>query len=135
MRHVSLQMWMNVIFIFSIFYKAIFSCFAWNKDYQTLFIIFLNEDFITKSTQTTLLTKYIHICTSHHQLHIQTLHIIQNEVLTMVKKHLSNGQLSRKVFQLLYLGCPRIMQIYLVYRIAMGLYNYRLVCWSNWLLT
>ena len=73
---------------------------------------FLNEDFIRKSTKTTLLTKYIHICTSHHQLHIQTLYIIQNEVFTMIKKHLSNGQLSWKVVQLIYVGCPRLMQIY-----------------------
>ena len=27
-------------------------------------------------------------------------------------KHLSNGQLSRKVVQLMYVGCPRLMQIY-----------------------
>ena len=57
-----------------------------------------------------------------------TLHIIQNKVLTMDIKHLSNGQLSRKVVQLIYVGCPRIMQIYLVYRIDIGLYNYHLVC-------
>ena len=36
--------------------------------------------------KTTLFTKYIHICTSHHQLHIQTLYIIPNVVFTMVKK-------------------------------------------------
>ena len=36
-------------------------------------------------------------------------------------KHLSNRQQSRKVVQLIYVGCPRIMQIYLVYRIAMRL--------------
>ena len=71
--------------------------------------------------KTTLLTKYIHICTSHHQLHIQTLHIIQNEVLTMDIKHLSNRQLSRKVVQLIYVSSPRIMQIYLAYKVAMGL--------------
>ena len=47
------------------------------------FLSFLKEDFIRKSTKTTLLTKYIHICTSHHQLHLQTLHILQHEVLTM----------------------------------------------------
>ena len=52
----------------------------------------------------------------HHQLHIQTLYIIQNEVFTMVKKHLSNG---RKVVQLIYVGCPRLMQIYEEYRIIM----------------
>ena len=85
-----------------------------------IFFLFLKEDFITKSTKTTLFTKYIHICTSHHQLHIKTQHIIQNEVLTMDIEHLSNGQLSRKVVQLIYVGCPRLMQIYLVYRIAMG---------------
>ena len=62
--------------------------------------------------KTTLFTKYIHICTSHHQLHIQTLYIIPNVVFTMVKKHLSNGQLSKKVVQLIYVGCPRLMQIY-----------------------
>ena len=75
-------------------------------------MIFLKEHFIRKSTKTTLLTKYIHICTSHHQLHIQALYIMQNEVFTMVKKHLSNGQLSRKIVQLIYVGCPRLMQIY-----------------------
>ena len=52
---------------------------------------FLKEDVIRKLTKVTLLTKSIHICTSHHQLHIQTLYIMQNEVFTMVKKHLSNG--------------------------------------------
>ena len=36
--------------------------------------------------KTTLFTKYIHICTSHYQLLIQTLYIIQNVVFTMVKK-------------------------------------------------
>ena len=35
-------------------------------------------------------------------------------------KHLSNRQLSRKVVQLIYAGCPKLMQIYLVYRIVMG---------------
>ena len=35
---------------------------------------FGKEDFIRKSTKTTLLTKYIHICISH----IQTLYIIHN---------------------------------------------------------
>ena len=54
---------------------------------------------------------HIHICTSHHQLHIQTLYTIQNEVLTMVKKHLPNGQLSRKVVQLIHVGCPRLMHM------------------------
>ena len=44
---------------------------------------FGKEDFIRKSIKTALLTKYIHICTSHHQLHIQTLYIVQKEVLTM----------------------------------------------------
>ena len=29
-------------------------------------------------------------------------------------KHLSDRQLSRKVVQLIYVGCPRLMQIYLV---------------------
>ena len=75
-------------------------------------IFFGKEDFIRKSTKTTLLTKYIHICTSHHQLHIQTLYIIQDVVFPMVKKHLSNGQLLKKVVQLIYVGCPRLMQIY-----------------------
>ena len=38
--------------------------------------------------KTTLFTKYIHICTSHHQLyiHVQTPYIIPNVVFTMVKK-------------------------------------------------
>ena len=51
-------------------------------------VLFLNKDFIRKSIKITILTKYIglHICTSHHQPHIQILHIIQNEVLTMDKK-------------------------------------------------
>ena len=89
---------------------------------------FLKEDFIRKSTKTTLLTKYIHICTSHHQLHLQTLHTIQNEVLTMVIKHLSNRQLSRKVVQLIYVGCPRIMQIYLVYTLEL-LCDYTTIVW------
>ena len=62
--------------------------------------------------KTTLFTKYIHICTSHHQLYIQTLYIMPNVVFTMVKKHLSNGQLSKKVVQLIYVGCLRLMQIY-----------------------
>ena len=44
--------------------------------------------------------------------YIQTLYIIQNEVFTMVKKHFSNGQLSRKVVQLIYVDCARLMQIY-----------------------
>ena len=34
------------------------------------------------------------------------------EVFTIVKKNLSNGQLTRKVVQLIYVGCPRLMQIY-----------------------
>ena len=58
-----------------------------------MYTFFLKKDFIEKSTKTTLLTKYIHICTSHHPMHIQTLYIIQNVVFTMVKNHLSNGQL------------------------------------------
>ena len=72
--------------------------------------IFLNKNFLRKSTKTTLLS--IYICTSHHQLYIITLYTIQNKVFTMVKKHLSNGQLSMKVVQLLYVGCPRLIQIY-----------------------
>ena len=44
-------------------------------------LVFLKEDFIRKPTKTTLLTKYIHVCTSHHQLHMQTLYIIQNELI------------------------------------------------------
>ena len=47
------------------------------------------------------------------------IHIIQNEVLTMDIKHLSNRQLSRKVVQLIYAGCPRIMQIYLGYTLEL----------------
>ena len=30
-------------------------------------------------------------------------------------KHFSNGQLSRKVVQLIYVGCPRLMQIYMCF--------------------
>ena len=36
---------------------------------------------------------------------------IHNKKLIDIK-HLSNGQLSRKVVQLIYMGCPRLMQIY-----------------------
>ena len=50
------------------------------------YIFFLKEDFIRKSTKTTLFTKYIHICTSHHHLHIQTLYIIPNVVFIIIKK-------------------------------------------------
>ena len=46
--------------------------------------------------------------------------VIQKKVLTIDIKHLSNRQLMRKVVQLIYVGCPRLMQIHLVYRIAMG---------------
>ena len=42
---------------------------------------FLKEDSIKKLAKTTLLIKYIHVCTSHHQLHMQTLYIIQNELI------------------------------------------------------
>ena len=38
------------------------------------------EDFIRKSTKIALLTKCIHMYISHHQLHIQTLYIIQDVV-------------------------------------------------------
>ena len=55
-------------------------------EYSFVIVVFLKEDFIRKSPKTTLFTKYIHICTSHHQLHIQTLYIIPNVVFTMVKK-------------------------------------------------
>ena len=100
-----------------------------NTDNSWLIDVFFKEDFIRKSTKTTLLTKYIHICTSHHQLHLQTLHIIQNEVLTMDIKHLSNRQLSRKVVQLIYVGCPRIMQIYLVYTLEL-VWDYKTIVWN-----
>ena len=53
-----------------------------------------------------------HICPIGRSRDIQTLYRIQNKIFTMVKKHLSNGQLSRKVVQLIYVGCPRLMQIY-----------------------
>ena len=66
--------------------------------------------FLRKKINKNYTTYKIYTYISHHQLHIQTLHIIQNEVLTMDIKHLSNRQLSKKVVQ-----C-----IYLVYRIAMG---------------
>ena len=52
-------------------------------------------------------------------MYLQTLHIIQNEVLTMDIKHLSNRQLSRKVVQLIYVDCLRIMQIYLVHTLEL----------------
>ena len=54
-------------------------------------LFFLKEDFIRKSTKTTLLTKYIHICTSHHQLHLQTLHIIQNSTVLKTYNLLTNN--------------------------------------------
>ena len=77
--------------------------------------ILLKEDFIRKSTTTTLLTKYIHICTSHHQLHLQTLHIIQNEVLritectstyNVVHWCVSHIQLKSEVYAMPLLGMP-----------------------------
>ena len=53
--------------------------------------IFFERKILLENQQklkTTLFTKYIHICTSHHQLyiHVQTLYIIPNVVFTMVKK-------------------------------------------------
>ena len=50
---------------------------------------FLERKILLENQQklkTTLFTKYLHICTSHHQLHIQTLYIIPNVVFAMVKK-------------------------------------------------
>ena len=54
-------------------------------------IIFFERKILLENQQklkTTLFTKYIHICTSHHRLyiHVQTLYIIPNVVFTMVKK-------------------------------------------------
>ena len=52
-------------------------------------LIFFERKILLENQQklkTTLFTKYIHICTSHHQLHIQTLYIIPNVVFTMVIK-------------------------------------------------
>ena len=38
---------------------------------------------------------------------------IQNEVIAIVKKHLSDGHAAiREVVQLIYMDCPRILQIY-----------------------
>ena len=59
---------------------------------SSIFLEFFFERKILLENQqklkTTLFTKYIHICTSHHQLyiHVQTLYIIPNVVFTMVKK-------------------------------------------------
>ena len=75
----------------------------------------INKNYINNRIYT-----YIYI---PHQLHIQTLYIIQNKVFTMDIKHFSNGQLSRKTVQLIYVDCPRIMQTYFVYRISMGLFH------------
>ena len=71
--------YLNVI-CYSIFYKHVPENTVF-IDYLIVFI--LMEDFIRKSTKSTLLTKYIHIliCTTHHQLHMQTLYIIQNELI------------------------------------------------------
>ena len=55
----------------------------------TMMLSFFERKILLENQQklkTTLFTKYIHICTSHHQLHIQTLYIIPNVVFTMVKK-------------------------------------------------
>ena len=51
-------------------------------------MVFLKEDFIRKSTKTTILTKYIHIIIMYipHQLHMQTLYIIQNEMISTFTK-------------------------------------------------
>ena len=57
--------------------------------WRAIFIIFFEKKILLENQQklkTTLFTKYIHIGTSHHQLHIQTLYIIPNVVFTMVKK-------------------------------------------------
>ena len=57
-------------------------------------------------------------------------HIIQKEVLTMDIMHLSNRQLSRKVVQLINVGCPRIMLIYLVYTCTLELlWDYTTIVW------
>ena len=63
-------------------------------------MILLKEDFIRKSTKSTLLTKYKYInCTSHHQLHIQTLHMIQKKVDSMKylesRNHKDNDEMLR----------------------------------------
>ena len=78
-----------------------------------LIYFFLRENFIRKSTKSKLLTNYtcMYITTTSCS-RIQALYIIQNEGLTTDIKHLSNGQLSRKVVQLIYVGYPRLMQIY-----------------------
>ena len=56
---------------------------------------FRKEDFIRKSTKTTLLTKYTQICSSHHQLNIQTLYIIQNEIF-YIKIHIIHKYIHNK---------------------------------------
>ena len=73
--------------------------------------VFLKEDFIRKSAKTTLLYTYkIYTCMyiPPPATYPNTIH---NTKLIDIK-HLSNGQLSRKVVQLMYVGCPRLMQIY-----------------------
>ena len=49
--------------------------------------LFSKEDYIRNSTKTTLLTKYIHICTMYIPTlpHMQTLYIIRNEFKTLIK--------------------------------------------------
>ena len=42
---------------------------------------FVREIVLENQQKTILLTKYIHICTTHHALHMQTLYIIQNELI------------------------------------------------------
>ena len=98
----------------SLYILAILCCHAIDSQIlvfkPNIYIYFLKEDFIRKSTKTTLLTrKYTYMYITPPVAYTDT---IQNEVFTVVKKHLSNGQLSRKVVQLIYVGCPRLMQLY-----------------------
>ena len=46
-------------------------------------IIFERKILLENQHKLHYLQIYIHICTSHHPLHIQTLYIIQNEVFTL----------------------------------------------------
>ena len=51
-------------------------------------------------------------------------------MLTMHIKYLSNRQLLKKVVQLIYVGCPRLMQIYLEYTLEL-LWNYTTIVWYS----
>ena len=77
--------------------------------------IFFERKILLESQQklkTMLFTKYIHICTSHHQLHIQTLYIIPNVVFTMVKQTFIKWTAIEESSSTYIRGLSRLMQIY-----------------------